>query len=338
MPVSLRPGIYSSYEVSTDLSAEAVGLRIGIAAAAPSAGECVLISSLKDAQLHFGSSSSMTKLIKSALLNGAAEILACPVTDAEYAAAFKRLVEDDGVDIILCDDAGESSRSALKTALENASEQHRYKLGILELGGTANELAQAAQALNCERMLICANTQKDGAPGAVAAALAGKLAASSDPTRSFNGAVLEGIGELDYAFTDAQTELLIRSGLTPIESEAGEISVVRAVTTRTSSAGAYDSSWRDIGVILCVNNVLPAVRNALLRRFAQSKNNAQTRSAIRTQVMIELENWKKRGIIAGYGKVKAEADKDDPELCRVSFEFSVSRGLNTIELIADVKV
>lgn len=338
MPVSERPGIYSSYEVNTDLSSASGGMTVGIAADAGSVTKCAVVTSYADAVKAFGSSCSMTALIKAALANGAAAVSAYPVTDGGYAAAFAALVKDDSVNIILCNECSADARTALKQALDNASEQHKYKLGVCELGGTAAELAAAAKQLNCERMVLCGNTRADGKAGEIAAAFAGLIASGSSPTRSFNAAVIEGIGSLEHEFSDSDTDLLIRSGVTPIESEAGEISVVRAVTTRTSTNGSADSSWRDIGVILTVNNVLPDVRNALRRRFMQSKNNAQTRSAIRTQVIVELEKKKKLGIIAGYSDVAAAADSSDPELCRVSFGFSVARGLNTIELVVGVNV
>lgn len=332
MSVSLRPGIYSSYEVSTDLSAEKKGLRIGIAAVSQGSAECTLCAGLSEAKKLFGASSSMTRLITAALSNGAPEILACPVADNDYEAAFKTLADDASVRLIICDTSTAQSRLALKSALDSVDERKKYKLGICELSGTVQELAQAAEELDCERMVLCGNAQKEGDCGVLSAAFAGLVAADTGSVHSYNFASLCGVGELECAFTDAETSLLIGSGVTPIEAEAGEIRVVRAVTTRK------DSSWRDIGVILAVNELMPDVESALRRLFLKSKNNAQTRSAICTQVMLELEKKKKAGLISSYGKVRAAADADDASLCRVSFEFAVSRGLNTIELVTDVNV
>lgn len=338
MAVSQRPGIYSSYEVNTDLIAEKKGLRIGIAAKAQTAASPALCTSVKDAQKLFGASSSMTKLIAAAFLNGAPEILAYPVSDGDYKSAFAALTDDADVSLIICDSSSASSRLALKAVLCAAPEQKKYKLGICELPGTVQELAQAAKELDCERMVICANAQKDGACGLVSAAFAGLVAADTGSVHSYNSAQLLGISGLECSFTESETSLLISSGLTPIESESGEISVVRAVTTRTSSDGSPDSSWRDICVILAVNELMPSIRSALRRLFLRSKNDAQTRAAIRTQVLLELEKQKKRGLISGYGRVRVEADDADPGLCTVSFEFSVARGLNVIELVANVNV
>ena len=68
------------------------------------------------------------------------------------------------------------------------------------------------------------------------------------------------------------------------------------------------------------------------------KNNIQTRGAIRTRVVIELENYLAREIIDSYGDVTAEASSDDPGICVVSFRFAVTHGLNIIELSAVITV
>ena len=41
--------------------------------------------------------------------------------------------------------------------------------------------------------------------------------------------------------------------------------------------------------VLIVDDVIPAVRQALRSKFARAKNTAQSRSAIRSQVIVELE-------------------------------------------------
>ena len=59
---------------------------------------------------------------------------------------------------------------------------------------------------------------------------------------------------------------------------------------RIHTAGADDTTWRELTTILIVDNVIPAVRSSLRSRFRQAKNTVQTRGAVRSQVIMELEN------------------------------------------------
>ena len=130
----------------------------------------------------------------------------------------------------------------------------------------------------------------------------------------------------------------MQGGVTPIESSGGKVSVVRGVTTRTSTGGEADATWRELTTVLIVDDVVPAVRRALRAKFPRVKNNAQTRGAIRTQVLIELEKKLRAEIIDDYGEVSAAASESDPGVCEVSFEFTVTHGLNRINLAAHISV
>ena len=99
-----------------------------------------------------------------------------------------------------------------------------------------------------------------------------------------------------------------------------------------------DSTWRELSTILIVDDVIPAVRAALRSRFARKKNTAQTRGAIRSQVIVELESKLVAEIIDGYGDVSVSVDAADPSVCVVEFSFAVAHGLNQIYLTAHITV
>lgn len=82
----------------------------------------------------------------------------------------------------------------------------------------------------------------------------------------------------------------MRGGVTPVEQAAGVVSVVRGVTTRTKTGEAADATWRELTTIRIVDDVIPTVRDALRARFRRAKNTEQSRGAIRSQVVLELEN------------------------------------------------
>ena len=348
MAINERPGVYSSVEVSSILSGSSTGKTVGLAAvsASGSKGVCTSISSYGEAVSLYGADCSLTKLIRILLLNGAAAIEAVPVSvgaaavTADYTAAFAALMGKEDVTIMLCDSRDDAVFSEMKTAIEGASENCKYRVGIVEGAGTVAEAAAKAQALNFERLImVYPAVEGDGALfGASAAALAGVVSAGGDPALPVNGAELTGLDNFSRIFSDTEINTLVQAGVTPIESVYGSPCVVRGVTTRTKTAGVSDTTWRELTTVLIIDDVIPTVREALRVRFPRVKNTTQTRGAIRTQVIIELENKLKKEIIDAYGAVTAAADESDPTLCKVGFEFTVAHGLNRIVLSARISV
>jgi hypothetical protein len=116
------------------------------------------------------------------------------------------------------------------------------------------------------------------------------------------------------------------------------ISPVRGITTRTTTDGAVDTTWRELTTILIVDDILPAMRASLRSRFSRVKNTARSRGAIRSQVIVELEKKVAAEIIDSYGDVTVTASEDDPTVCLVEFGFAVAHGLNQIYLTVHITV
>mgnify|MGYP000183341906 CR=1 FL=1 len=171
-----------------------------------------------------------------------------------------------------------------------------------------------------------------------AAAVAAVIAGNTDPSVPINGAELTLFGAAGKRLSDNEIDQLVRGGVTPIETVGGVSSPVRGITTKTSSGGAADTTWRELTTILIVDEVIPTIRSALRTRFARSKNTAQSRGAIRSQVVLELEEMKSREIVDSYGEVLVSALKSDPTVCLVEFSFTVAHGLNRIYLTAHITV
>ena len=150
--------------------------------------------------------------------------------------------------------------------------------------------------------------------------------------------MLTGLYGLSGRYSDGEMDRLIFGGVTPVESLAGTIGVVRGVTTRTTTGEAADSTWRELTTIRIVDDVIPTLRSALRSKFRRAKNTPQSRSAIRAQVVLELENKLAREIITGYENVTVTADSQDPARCLVDFSFTVAHGLNQIWLTAHITV
>ena len=297
-----RPGVYSVYDTSAVVSGGQAPRAVGVAARA------------------------------------AKGTVGTAVTVTGYAAG----AED--VQVVVCDSADRAVQQALRDAVEEASAARRERVAVV--GGSGEDaaaLVERAAALNSERVVLVGPDALDGRGGVLpsvfaAAAVAGAVAAGQDPAAPLNGAALRGLEGLAADYSDGEIDLLVRGGVTPLESAAGVISPVRGITTRTTTGGAADATWRELTTVLIADDVIPSIRNALRSKFSRAKNTARNRGAIRSQVIVELEKKAAAEIIDSYGDVTVSASPDDPTVCLVEFGFAVAHGLNQIYLTVHITV
>lgn len=346
-----RPGVYSVYDASAVVTAGRGNKTVGVAAKAVrgTVGEAVILTGYAAGVAAFGEDATpgMSTILRLLFSNGAATVAAVRVADegalTDYEAAFETLGKQDA-QIVVCDSADTAVQQALRTAVETASGQRRERIAVVGGDGdTTAELVTRAAALNSERVVLVGpdalNSAGETLPGVfAAAALAGVLADGGDPAVPLNGAEMAGLGGLVEDYSDNDIDLLVRGGVTPLESVAGVISPVRGITTRTTTGGAADTTWRELTTILIVDDIIPTLRAALRSRFARAKNTARGRSAIRSQVIVELEKKVAAEIIDGYGEVTVTASEEDPTVCLVEFSFAVAHGLNQIYLTVHITV
>ena len=280
------------------------------------------------------------------LLNGAAAVAAIPVANAEgYEAAFAALAEMENISVVVCDSTDQEVQQKLRDSVTAASAARRERIAVVAGGAeeSVTALTDRAKALNSERVVLAA-------PGGVsaegralsgltaAAAVAGAIAGQGDPAVPLGGAELLGLNGLSAQYGDNDIDLLVRGGVTPLDSTGGTVSVVRGITTRTRSGESEDATWRELSTVLIVDDVIPAIRESLRARFRRAKNTEQSRGAIRSQVVLELENKKSREIITGYDGVTVSALPENPTVCLVEFAFTVAHGLNQIWLTASITI
>ena len=345
-----RPGVYSSYDASSVIRGGRAVRTIGVAAKATSGtpNVPVTLTSYEGGVSAFGEdaegSPGMSAILSLLFQNGASTVVAAAVSEEDYASAFAALGGEEDIQIIVCDSGDETVHQTLRSSVEDASATRRERIAIVGMSGAdPTELAERAEALNSERMVLVGPDVLDKSGSKLsgifaAAAVAGAVAATADPAIPLNGTSLKGLGGVETLYNDNEIDLLVRGGVTPLEAVGGVVSPVRGITTRTKTGGTADSTWRELNTILIVDDVIPAVRSALRSRFSRAKNTAQTRGAIRSQVIVELERKLAQEIIDGYGDVTAEVDTADPTVCVVEFSFSVSHGLNQIYLTAHITV
>ena len=320
-----RPGVYSRYDASTVVKGRGGGGCVGLAAlcGTGTAGTLYTFNRYEEAVTAFGGEETLTELVRLLFLNGAAQVKAVPVAEeAGYKAAFSVLEAAEDIAVVVCDSGELTVQQALRDSVKAASEARRERIAVVggKAGENATALVQRAEGLNSERVVLTAPVGEGGG-AAVAAAVAGAIAGESDPAIPLGGAELKGVDGLEARYGDTEIDTL-----------------VRGVTTRTKTGEAADATWRELTTIRIVDDVIPTVRDALRARFRRAKNTEQSRGAIRSQVVLELENKLAREIITGYGEVSVEADADNPTVCLVDFSFTVAHGLNQIWLSAHITV
>ena len=337
-----RPGVYSSYEASTLVTgsegAKVVGLAVLSSEGTP--GKAELVTTYDQAAEIFGGDDKAAVLARAILANGAAGVAVVPVateTKTDYQAAFTALLAEEDVKIVVCDSTETEVQQALRDHVQQASQLRLERIAVVEgaKGESVTQLTQRAAGLNSERVVLAAPGQDT--EGLLAAAVAGAIAGESDPAVPLGGARLTET-EVTGRYSDNDLDLLIRGGVTPVEESGGVVTVTRGVTTRTKTGEAADSTWRELSTILIVDEVIPGIRDALRSRFQRAKNTEQTRGAIRSRVVLELEDRVSREIITGYDQVTAKPLESDPTVCLVEFSFTVAHGLNQIWLTAHITV
>ena len=334
-----RPGVYSVYSASSAVSGRRGRGMAGVVAVCTGKGEAGKVyplNSLEEAVASFGEKEALTRLTGLLLRNGAARVYAVPVAGAEgYAAAFAALEKVEDLAVICCDSTTLTVQQCLRDSVKKASENRRERLAVVAGGEGENveALKSRAKGLNCERVVLAAPGGADAA-----AALAGAIAGETDPAVPLNGVELRGISGSAQEWTETDIDTLVLAGVTPLETVSGSVSPVRAVTTRTTTGEVADATWRELTTIRVVDDVIPGMRRALRARFARAKNTIQSRDAIHSQVIVELEQKLGDEIITGYDGVRVSAMQDNPTVCLVEFSFTVAHSLSQIWLSAHITV
>lgn len=343
-----RPGVYSAYDASALVYGRGRGGLVGLAAVntAVEAGTLTTVTSYEKAVSVFGIEGDMAILAGLALRNGASGVVCAAVADADgYEDAFALLCSREDIPVMICDSTSLMVQQMLRDSANAASASRRERIAVVGTtkGEKVDTMLTRAAGLNSERVVLVAPGAVNGEGAAisgnrVAACVAGVLASEPDPAIPLGGAALQGLSGLSQHYSDNELDQLILGGVTPVEELGGTVSVVRGVTTRTMTDGSYDSTWRDLCTIRVIDAVIPALRASLRSKFRRAKNTPRGRGAIRTQVVLELENFLSREIITAYDDVTVTADETDPTRALVDFNFTVAHGLNQIWLSAHITV
>lgn len=346
MSQSLRPGVYSSYDISVS-GVTPDSLRYAGVAALSSGGEPLSLYTITSAQqaAQFGADSPLYIAVQSLLSGGVSKVYAVPLsvrTPEQYEQALLLFREIDDIAAVVCDCPDAPCALKLKEHVLETSEVRRERVGFLGADGFAQAL-ELAGTLNCERVMLvtpASNGEEDGVALSVlsAAAIAGVIVTRDDPSYNFSGAQVPGIGSLAARFTEEQVNALISAGVTVLEESYGVIECIRALSTRTSTQGVPDKSYSSINTALIIDHVMRALRNALKLRLKGAKNNSFTLSGIASQAVVVLSELRDAGVINSYAAPRAYTHAQDPSVCVVEISFEVSHVINQIHIMAHIQI
>lgn len=344
-----RPGVYSDYNTSGVIWSNGKGKAVGIVALNSAEANVVhKITKAVDAETIFGVEGEMYSLCCMALKNGASEVIAVSAgtsTSCDYEAAFSTLETQNSIYTVVCDSTSPTVHNLLKTSILNCSKNQKERLGIVSFGKYENidSVKSWAQGLNCERMILLSQipldeSLKELSGNLLAAALAGVISGNVDPSSSFNTKTLSGIKGISPTLDEDDIDTYITNGITPLECVLDEAEIIRLVTSKTTTDGVLDTTFKDINTVLIIDEVIPGLRDMLKNNLLGGKNNVTTRSAIATQTVIKLQEYKDSGIIVDYQQPNISVSDQDATVCIVEVSFTVSHGLNQIIISANIKV
>ena len=330
MTNTLIPGIYTSYELSgvryTHKNAGTAGL---VWKGDTDETSVSAFTSLSQIASVYGTDSTVFALSSVLFANGASCVKSVQIKE-DYDSGFALLAAETDVAVTLCDSEDINVHQSMKNSILSCGENSKYRVGVVWKTGDVNTLTAHAKAINCERMVLLPDVY-------CAAALAGVILGTEDPSLPFNGAVLYG-AEAEFNYAETEINSLLQGGVTPIRTVGNECEVVRCVTTKTETEGLSDSTWRDVNTVLTADYVMMQIKANLRTMFTRAKNTERTRGAVRTQTVICLERMLDMGIIESYGNVTAVKSETDPNVCEVNFEFSVAGGMHSIIIAAGLTV
>ena len=338
---SLRPGVFSSYQVSSFFTAGA-GSSYAAVVAKTSEGNPNTLYSFESYQqsLEVFTTGGMRGILKILFESGISRVFAV-AAEADYAQALTLIQEVDNIGAVVCDAQDPPDLEALQQSVENSSKALRERLAFCGIDD-ADKAAAAARALNSERVCLCcpsAHPRDIDEESAVfsAAAVAGVILASGDPALNFSGHPLRSIAN-PKRLSETTIQSLMAAGVTVVELSGEIVRIVRALTTRTSTSGLPDRSMSGINTPLIIDNVISAVRSSLESHVRGRRISGSSFESIASQVTVVLASKRDDGLLHSFMPPRVRRHDSDPSVCVVELSFAVAHVLNQIHVTAHVQI
>lgn len=352
------PGVYSKIDASAAVqSLSPNNSVIGIVGLAEEGefNKPYAPTSLNDAISVYGKDSNIVKLMMVASENGAGAFIAVRVDnsleDAEpdYESAFNALAKEEAVDIVIIDSVEKTDISLLKNHLQTTSENRKERIGFYgyEKSTTVKDAIADAQEYNSGRLYGSYPNLLDIDGNEVsgvfsAAALAGQVAAETDPSMPMTNVQLNGFYGVANKLEDSEMDALIVGGVIPLEALGGNIFIVRAVSTYTKSPdGETDITWQEITTTRISDYIFKDLRSRLRRNYARAKQTQETRDSIKSEVISSLLAYQELDYIQNVDPsmdVSISISPINPLRNDVNFKYNVTGPLNVIHLTGQLVI
>lgn len=337
-----RPGVWSAFGAAADTTPTPETHTAAIIAPADAAEGVHLVHDEAEAAALYGGNALLYRMLRLCLRNSGDAVYAVSVQEDSvpaYLTALNALFETCSPGIVILGSELEATQLTLRTAVEN----HEC-IGVVGMReATLSTLTARAKALCCARMVLVGpaalGEDEVAADGfCAAAALGGQLASLSHPAVPLHDLRLLGLQSVSEGYSEAELDVLIRYGVTPLQKQGDAVCALRVVTTRASALDEEGERFRSLNAVLVTDQLLRALRTALAERFDRAQNSTLTRGAIHSCVLLILQEQLAKGWLEGFENLRVFADEDDSTLCRVEFTYSIPAGLHRIALTAQLSL
>lgn len=170
----------------------------------------------------------------------------------------------------------------------------------------------------------------------IAAVLAAAVASEEDPARPLDGVVLPGVALPSVAnrLSRTEQETLLAAGITPLEVVGQDATIVRLVTTRTTTSSSPDLTLIDSATIATLDYVRFVWTGRVRMKFKRMKLNDRVLDALKEEaysMCLELQDAELLQHVEEYkSQFVSERDPNVAGRARVSIPAPVVPGLHQI--------
>lgn len=345
---SLRPGVFSSYTVTSSAVSGASAQYAAVCARAVGGEKAKLyrFTRYADAAEIF-TGGAMLAAVDMLLRMGVSQVVCAPasVTAAEPAAedydlAFGAVAEAANIGAVLCDSGDAQVQAALLASVKNVSCK-AFKERIAIMGAEDAETAAArAAALNDERACLCfPKTSFGGVTSGfmTACAFAGMLL-TSPVDKNLSGESCAEISLADAALTEAGVQTLLAAGVTVFEEASAAPECVKAITTRTRTGGETDYSLASVATVRIIDQILQRARATMKILLKNAKNTSGTLQSMAAQMTVLLASAVDEGLLRGFEAPRVYPLATDAEVCVVELAFTAASAVNQIHIVAHISL
>ena len=285
-----------------------------------------LVHSAAEAVSLYGGNALLTRMLKLCLANCGDPVYAVAVdedTKNAYETALTALfaAAKPGMAAIVG-----SAREDVQLLLRETAEANEC-LGVAGMkGASADALVARGQRRFCRARIVLTGPDVLAQDEAVAdgfcaaAAVGGAIASLSTPVVPLHDVALFGLQSLSALYTDDELDKLLQAGVTPVQLSGGRMCALRILTTRATAEGPEGESFRSLNATLVTDELLRDLRAALAARFRAAQNSTLTRTAIRSAVLLVLQDYRARRL--------AQCVRRSARLCRCRRCVAVPRGVH----------